>query len=81
MVVSFMGSSFLSWWSVRYDRTEARISSIAAESVRPSPAGGYVGPASASSARPATRKPLRLVDTQTVEGDVAFLTYELVRDA
>ena len=27
------------------------------------------------------RKPMRLVDTQTVEGDVAFLTYERVRDA
>ena len=26
-------------------------------------------------------KPMRLVDTQTVEGDVAFLTYERVRDA
>jgi dihydrofolate reductase len=27
------------------------------------------------------KRPLRLVDTQTVDGDVAFLTYELVRDA
>jgi dihydrofolate reductase len=27
------------------------------------------------------KKPLRLVDTQTVDGDVAFLTYERVRDA
>jgi dihydrofolate reductase len=27
------------------------------------------------------KKPLRLVDTQTVEGGVVFLTYELVRDA
>jgi dihydrofolate reductase len=27
------------------------------------------------------KKAMRLVDTQTVEGDVAFLTYELVRDA
>ena len=27
------------------------------------------------------KKPLRLVDTQSVEGDVAFLTYEPVRDA
>jgi hypothetical protein len=26
-------------------------------------------------------KPMRLVDTQTVEGDVAFLTYEVVREA
>jgi dihydrofolate reductase len=26
------------------------------------------------------KKPLRLVDTQTVDGDVAFLTYEVVRD-
>ena len=26
-------------------------------------------------------KPMRLLDTQTVEGDVAFLTYERVRDA
>jgi len=33
MVVSFMGSSFLSWWSFSFDRTEARISSVAAESV------------------------------------------------
>jgi hypothetical protein len=24
VVVSFMGSSFLSWWCSRYDRTEAR---------------------------------------------------------
>ena len=29
MVVSFMGSSFLSSWSSRYDRTEARTSSVA----------------------------------------------------
>jgi dihydrofolate reductase len=27
------------------------------------------------------KKPMRLVDTQTVDGDVAFLTYERVRDA
>jgi dihydrofolate reductase len=27
------------------------------------------------------KKAMRLVDTETVEGDVAFLTYELVRDA
>jgi dihydrofolate reductase len=27
------------------------------------------------------QKPMRLVDTQTVDGDVAFLTYERVRDA
>jgi dihydrofolate reductase len=27
------------------------------------------------------KKPMRLVDTQTVEGDVAFLTYERVREA
>jgi dihydrofolate reductase len=27
------------------------------------------------------KKPVRLVDTQTVEGDVAFLTYEVVREA
>jgi dihydrofolate reductase len=27
------------------------------------------------------KKPMRLVDTQTVEGDVVFLTYELVRGA
>ena len=27
------------------------------------------------------KKAMRLVDTQTVEGDVAFLTYEVVRDA
>jgi dihydrofolate reductase len=27
------------------------------------------------------KKPLRLVDSRTVEGDVAFFTYELVRDA
>jgi dihydrofolate reductase len=27
------------------------------------------------------KKPMRLVDTQTVEGGVAFLTYERVRDA
>ena len=27
------------------------------------------------------KKPMRLVDTQTVEGDVVFLTYEVVRDA
>jgi dihydrofolate reductase len=26
-------------------------------------------------------KPMRLVDTQTVDGDVAFLTHEVVRDA
>jgi dihydrofolate reductase len=26
-------------------------------------------------------KPMRLVDARTVEGDVAFLTYERVRDA
>jgi hypothetical protein len=33
MVVSFMGSSFLSWWSVSFDRTEARISSVERGSV------------------------------------------------
>jgi dihydrofolate reductase len=38
-----------------------------------------LGPASASSARPATRKPMRLVDTRTVGDGLAFLTYELVR--
>jgi hypothetical protein len=27
------------------------------------------------------KKPMRLAGTQTVEGDVAFLTYERVRDA
>jgi dihydrofolate reductase len=27
------------------------------------------------------KKPMRLVDTRTVEGDVAFLTYEVVREA
>ena len=27
------------------------------------------------------KKPMRLLDTQTVDGDVAFLTYERVRDA
>ena len=27
------------------------------------------------------KKPLRLVDTHTVEGDVVFLTYEVVREA
>jgi dihydrofolate reductase len=27
------------------------------------------------------RRPMRLVDTQTVEGDVVFLTYEVVREA
>jgi hypothetical protein len=27
------------------------------------------------------KKPLRLLDSGTVEGDVAFLTYELVWDA
>jgi dihydrofolate reductase len=27
------------------------------------------------------KKPMRLVDTRTVDGDVAFLTYERVRDA
>ena len=27
------------------------------------------------------KKPMRLVDTQTVDGDVALLTYEVVRDA
>jgi dihydrofolate reductase len=26
------------------------------------------------------KKPMRIVDTQTVEGDVVFLTYEVVRD-
>src|SRR6266516_4521084 len=28
MVVNFMGSSFRSWWSFSFDRTEARISSV-----------------------------------------------------
>src|SRR5438093_5915255 len=32
-VVSFMGSSFLSWWSFSFDRTEARISSVERGSV------------------------------------------------
>jgi dihydrofolate reductase len=27
------------------------------------------------------KKPMRLVDTQTVEGDILFLTYEVVREA
>jgi dihydrofolate reductase len=27
------------------------------------------------------KKPMRLVDTKTIDGDVAYLTYELVRDA
>jgi dihydrofolate reductase len=27
------------------------------------------------------KKPMRLVETQTVEGDVVFLTYEVVREA
>jgi dihydrofolate reductase len=27
------------------------------------------------------KKPMRLVDTKTIEGDVAYLTYERVRDA
>src|SRR5687767_9417082 len=27
------------------------------------------------------KKPMRLVDTQTLEGDVVFLTYEVVREA
>jgi dihydrofolate reductase len=27
------------------------------------------------------KKPMRLVDAQTVEGDVVFLTYEVVREA
>ena len=27
------------------------------------------------------KKPMRLVDTQTVEGDLVYLTYELVREA
>ena len=27
------------------------------------------------------RKPMRLVDTKTIDGDVAYLTYEPVRDA
>jgi dihydrofolate reductase len=27
------------------------------------------------------KQPMRLVDTQTVEGDVIFLTYEVVREA
>jgi dihydrofolate reductase len=26
------------------------------------------------------KKPMRLVDTQTVEGDVVFLTYEVIRE-
>src|SRR5439155_20516085 len=33
MVVSFMGSSFLSWWSFSFDRTEARNSSVERGSV------------------------------------------------
>src|SRR5437764_4488763 len=33
MVVSFTGSSFLSWWSSRYDRNEVRISSVERGSV------------------------------------------------
>ena len=35
MVVGFHGSSSLSWRSLSYDCTEARTSSVAAESVRP----------------------------------------------
>jgi dihydrofolate reductase len=27
------------------------------------------------------QKPMRLVDTQTIDGDIAYLTYEAVRDA
>jgi dihydrofolate reductase len=27
------------------------------------------------------KKPMRLVDAQTVEGDIVFLTYEVVREA
>jgi dihydrofolate reductase len=27
------------------------------------------------------KKPMRLLDTRTVEGDVVFLTYEVVREA
>jgi dihydrofolate reductase len=27
------------------------------------------------------KKPMRLVDTQTIDGDIAYLTYEPVRDA
>jgi dihydrofolate reductase len=27
------------------------------------------------------KKPMRLVDTKTIDGDIAFLTYEPVRDA
>jgi dihydrofolate reductase len=27
------------------------------------------------------KKPMRLVDTQTIDGDVAYLTYEPIRDA
>jgi hypothetical protein len=27
------------------------------------------------------KRPMRLVDTQTVDGDVAYLTYERIRDA
>jgi hypothetical protein len=33
MVVSFMGSSFLRWWSFSFDSTEARISSVERGSV------------------------------------------------
>src|SRR4029450_9263090 len=40
MVISFMGLSFSRGGLSRHDRTEARISSIAAESVRLSRAGG-----------------------------------------
>src|SRR2546423_1001211 len=35
MVVSFMGSSLLSWWSFSFDRTGARISSVERGSVLP----------------------------------------------
>jgi hypothetical protein len=35
----------------------------------------------ASRRQTSAKKPMRLVDTQTVEGDVTFLTYERVRDA
>jgi dihydrofolate reductase len=27
------------------------------------------------------KKPMRLVDTKTIDGDVAYLTYEVVREA
>jgi hypothetical protein len=36
------------------------------------------GPASATSARPAKKRAVRLIETRTVD-DLAYLTYEVVR--